>query len=118
MSENNLGLTSPSIIHIIGTIKAIQKRMKDDDIAHLEYMRAYDLLSQEFNDFFDKHTAIFTKVIRGEDLRTIGTVLYYRDKVDKGLITESQVSNLLAEKYLPPNLKAESDAKLKEMRKE
>lgn len=108
-------ITTPEVIYIMKTIKQIQKRMKDPDIINLEYIMVYSQLSKEFNDFFNKYTSIFVKVIRGEDLRTVATILYYKDKVAKGLLTEEELSNMLAEKFLPPDLKRESDTKIKEM---
>lgn len=117
ISNNDLmNITTPSVIQIMKTIKAIQNRMKDPDIIGLEYIRVYEKLGEEFNDFFDNHTIIFTKVIKGEDLNTVASVLYYRDKVERGLITEDQLSELLAKRYLPAHLKKESDAKIKEMK--
>ena len=109
-------ITSPNVVYIMRTIKAIQKRMKDPDIVNLEYIRVYDTLGKEFLDFFDNNTAIFTKVIRGENLNTIASVLYYKDKVDRGLITEEQVSNMLMKKFLPTQLREEAEAKMKEMK--
>ena len=109
-------ITSPNVVYIMRTIKAIQKRMKDPDIVNLEYIRVYDALGKEFLDFFDNNTAIFTKVIRGENLNTIASVLYYKDKVDRGLMTEEQVSNMLMKKFLPPKLQEDAEAKMKEMK--
>lgn len=117
ISDNELReIKSPNVLNVMRTIKAIQKRMKDPDVTNLEYIYVYDKLGKEFSDFFEKHNVIFTKVIRGENLNTIASVLYYKDKVDRGLMTESQISDMLAKKYLPANLKAESDAKINEMR--
>lgn len=116
VSNNELKeIISPNVIYIMKTIKAIQRRMKDPDMVNQEYIRVYDALGREFSDFSDKYTAIFTKIIRGENLNTVASVLYYKDKVDRGLMTEEELSSMLAEKYLPTHLKAESDAKIKEM---
>ena len=109
-------ITTPSVIYIMKTIKEIQKRMKDPDIAKLEYIRVYDQLGREFDDFFNSYTGIFVKVIRGESLSTLASVLYYKDKVAKGVITEEELADKLANKYLPANLKSESDARLKELK--
>ena len=109
-------ITSPNVINILRTIKAIQKRMKDPDIVGLEYIRVYDKLGKEFQVFFDSYTKIFTTVIRGENLNTVASVLYYKDKVERGLMTEEQVSDLLANKYLPSHLKKESDANIQKMK--
>ncbi|XWV26244.1 hypothetical protein QJ857_gp0832 [Tupanvirus soda lake] len=117
ISNNELcDITTPSVIYIMKTIKSIQKRMKDPDVVNLEYIRVYDKLGKEFPEFFDKYTAIFTKVIRGENLNTVASVLYYKDKVERGLMTEQQLSDMLAKKFLPSHLKEESDAKIKEMK--
>ena len=109
-------ITTPDVMYIMQTIKAIQKRMKDPDIVNLEYIRVYDQLGKEFDDFFNSYTGIFVKVIRGENLSTLASVLYYKDKVARGLITEEELADKLAHKYLPANLKSESDARLKELK--
>lgn len=110
-------ITTPEIIYILRTIKQIQKRMKDPDIANLDYINVYDQLGREFDYFFNRYTSIFVKVVRGESLSTVAAILFYRDKMAKGLITEEQLSDMLAKKYLPENLKKESDARIKEMKK-
>jgi hypothetical protein len=110
------GITSPEIIYIMTTIKRIQQRMKDPEIAKLEYIRVYDQLGKEFDAFFERYTGIFVKVIRGENLSTLASVLFYKDQVLRGLMTEEELADQLASKYLPANLKKESDAKLKEMK--
>lgn len=114
--EELKNITTPDVIKIMKTIKAIQKRMKDPDIRDLEYIYVYDKLGKEFNDFFEKNITIFTKVIRGENLDIVASALFYKDKVEKGIITETQLSELLAEKFLPAHLKKESDLKIKEMK--
>ncbi len=111
-----LGITTPWVIDMMLTIKAIQKRMKDPDVAGLEYIRVYDKLGKEFQQFFDENTKIFTKVIRGESFNTIGPILYYKDQIARGLLSESELSNRLADKFLTKEQKAESDAKIKEMK--
>lgn len=116
MTDDIKCISSPNLINILRTIKAIQKRMKDPEIKNLEFIQMYDKLGKEFEDFFNKHTKIFTMVIKGENLRILASVLYYKDKIEKGLMTEQQLSEMLAEKYLPSHLKAEADARIKEMR--
>lgn len=113
--SKELGITSPHTVYMLKTIKNIQKRMKDPDIVNLEYVRVYDILGKEFSYFADVHTRIFTKVIRGESFNTIAPILFYKDKIEKGSMTEQELSNMLAEKYIPKHLKEESDAKIKEM---
>lgn len=116
MNSTMKSITSPNVMYIIKTIKDIQKRMKDSDVENLEYIEVYDKLGKEFLYFFDTYTNIFTKVVKGEDLHTIASALYYKDKIEKGLITEPQLSELLANKYLPSHLKEEADAKIKMMK--
>lgn len=114
-SEQLKSIISPEIKWIIITIKHIQKRMKDPDLRNLEYIKVYDLLSKEFNSFFERYTGIFVRVIKGEDLKILASVLYYKDQVERGLITEAELSDKLATKYLPKHLKEEADARMKNL---
>jgi hypothetical protein len=115
-NEDLKGIRSPEILYIMRTIKLIQKRMKDPDIKNLEYVRVYDQLGREFDSFFNRYTGIFISVIRGENLQTLASVLYYKDQELRGLTTEAEVADKLANKYFTPAQKAASDAKLKEMK--
>jgi len=110
--------SAPTTLYIIKTIKEIQKRMKDPDIVNLEYIRVYDTLGSEFIEFFETYTKIFTIVIKGEDLKPLAEILYYTNKVYIGEITEAELSEKLSTKFLPANLKKESDAKILEMRRD
>jgi hypothetical protein len=116
--EEMTQIKSPYVLAIIKIIKQIQARMKDPDLKDLEYSRLYDTLSKEFDEFFNKFTNIFIKVTRGESLDIIAANLYYLDQVVQGKISEAQVADMLATQYLPAHLKADSDAKLKEMKEE
>ena len=116
--EELLRITSPKILCIMKTIKSIQNRMKDVDNANLQYIEIYDKLGKEFSDFADSYTTIFTKVIRGENLNLIASVLYYRDKMEQGLITEAELGDMLSKKYMPANLKTESDKIIGQMRED
>lgn len=109
-------ITTPSVLYIMKTIKEIQKRMKDPDLVKSEYIEVYTKLGEEFSEFADNHTRIFTKVVRGENLNTIASALYYKDKISKGLMSEEQLSDMLATKYLPNHLKEEADTKIKELK--
>ncbi|AGF85309.1 hypothetical protein QJ854_gp473 [Moumouvirus goulette] len=113
---DKFGITDPRVIEIMKTIKLIQKRMKDPDLINLEYIMVYDILGKEFLYFSDRYTEIFTKVIRGEKMDIIASILHYMDKIYKGNMTESELSEMLANKFLPANLKADADAKIKEMK--
>lgn len=116
MTEINNIIKTPSVLNLLETIKKIQKRMKDPDIANLEYIHVYDKLGKEFDDFFNQYTSIFVKVIKGEDLKIIASVLYYKDQVLRGLVTEEVLSDKLATMYLPPELKKDADLKMKELK--
>lgn len=109
-------ISSPQIKNIILTIKQIQKRMKDPDIVDLEYIQVYDILGREFDDFFNRYTHIFTLVIRGDNLSTLAQILYYKDKVIRNEMNESDVTEMVATKFLPKHLKDESDTKIKQMK--
>ncbi|AKI80118.1 hypothetical protein QJ850_gp581 [Acanthamoeba polyphaga mimivirus] len=90
--------------------------MKDPEIASLEYIRMYDVLGKEFYHFSERYTKIFTDVLQKKNLNTVVSVLYYKDKVERGELTEEQLQNMLAEKYLPKHLKEEADSRIKEMK--
>lgn len=114
--EELLKVTSPKILYIMKTIKSIQSRMKEPNNANLQYIEMYDKLGKEFSHFFDTYTTIFTKVIRGENLNLLASVLYYNDKVERGLITEAQLSDMLSKRYMPAHLQAESNKIVNQMR--
>ncbi|BCS83171.1 hypothetical protein QLL95_gp0952 [Cotonvirus japonicus] len=116
-STEILGITTPYIIDILKTIKKIQLRMKDPDLISMDYISVYDTLGKEFSVFSDKYTKIFTDVVQKKNLNTTASVLYYKDKVERGLMSEEELQNMLAEKFLPKHLKEESDAKILEMKK-
>ena len=117
-NEQLLSVKSPEVIYILQTIKKIQQRMKDPEILQMEFIRRYDKLSYEFNEFFERYTGIFARVVKGENLDVLASVLYQRDQVLRGIITEGELSNKLAEKYLTKEQKADADQKLKEMKAE
>ena len=117
-TEQISSIKSPEVVYILQTIKKIQQRMKDPEILQMEFIRRYDKLSYEFNEFFERYTGIFARVVKGENLDVLASVLYQRDQVLRGIITEEELSNKLAEKYLTKEQKADADKKLKEMRAE
>jgi len=117
-TEQISSIKSPEVVYILQTIKKIQQRMKDPEILQMEFIRRYDKLSYEFNEFFERYTGIFARVVKGENLDVLASVLYQRDQVLRGIITEEELSNKLAEKYLTKEQKADADQKLKEMRAE
>jgi hypothetical protein len=117
ISDSQLkSIASPDLIYIMTTIKQIQRRMKDPDVVNLEYIRVYDQLGREFDHFFNRYTGIFIRVIKGEDLSILAAVLYYKDQVRQGKISEADLADKLAKKYMPAHLKEDSDRKLTEMR--
>ena len=111
----SVGITSPQVIYIMKTIKAIQKRMKDPDLVNVEYIRVYDKLSYEFEYFIEKYTDIFTRVVRGEKLGTTSSVLFHKNKMDIGETNQEKLRDALMEKYWPEDLKKEAKEKMKEM---
>ena len=101
LKKNIAGIRSKNILEVIENIKKIQKRMLDPDLVDAPYVETYGTLSQEFSDFFNTHTNIFSKVVRGDDLMTVAQALFYKDKVNMGQMKESDLSQILADKYLP-----------------
>lgn len=92
-------LSSPQVLYIIDTIKKIQKRMKEPDLINSPYIEVFDTISKEFSSFSDNYTYIMTLVVKGENLNTVASILYYKDLHEKGLITEEELANSLAKKY-------------------
>lgn len=118
ISENDFNqFTSQSVIQTLKWIKMLQKRMKESDVFFLEYAYLHNKMADEFEDFFKLHPETFVKVLRGQDLTTIAAALYYKDKIYKGEMTESELSDKLATKFLPPELKKIADEKMKELKR-
>lgn len=97
-------IESPEIVYILKSIKSIQNRLADDDIKGLEYIVVYDKLSKEFDYFFTTYTKLYVSVLKNENMNTIVSCLYYKDKVLRGIIREEDLSNFLAAKYIPESL--------------
>lgn len=114
----SIDFANPTLLQIVTTIKSIQKRMKDPDLVNAEYIYVYDKLGKEFPYLFDNHTAIFTKVIRGEDLYVVAANLYYKDKIDRGLFTEAELRELLAKKYLGDDLSKKAAEEVERLKSE
>lgn len=106
--EELCGIT-PSILHIIKTIKQIQERKRDPAISKLEFTEMYSILSEEFSDFADQYTTIFSTVIRGERLDMVARSLYYKDQLLRGLITEEEIADKIAATVIPLNLRTDVD---------
>ena len=104
MNVNDLTIKTDTIRNILSTIKKIQKRMLDDDLVNKEYVYVYNKLCNEFSDFSDKYTKIFMDVVQGNDLRTISETLYFKDKVLTGEMTESDISDIITNRFLPKHL--------------
>jgi len=108
-------IQTPYVIYLLKTIKAIQNRAKDPDLADAQFAVVYDTLSREFNDFFEQHGRMFAKILRGEGSSTIAAIMFYKDQICRGLMTEAELSDKLATHFIPENLKKEADEKIKEM---
>lgn len=116
MSNPLMSISSPDVLYIITNIKLIQQRMKDPEIVNMEYIRIYDTLSREFDDFFMKYTGIFARVTKGESLNVLASALYYKNKIEKGDMTESALSDKLASIYLTEGQKKDADERIKVMK--
>jgi hypothetical protein len=109
-------ITEPEMVNIILTMKQIRTRMKHPSVKHLDFIHMYDQLGREFNDFFERYTGIFVKIIKGDDLRVLVSALYYKDRISKGLTTEAALADRLATIHIGEDKKKESDIRLKEMK--
>lgn len=109
------GIKCKNILYIIATIKRIQSRMKDSDMVDKDFVTVYNKLAHEFVPFSDDYAKIFDNVVKGKNINQIANLLFYKDRVDRGLTSESVVSNVVAERFLPTDLKTQSDIKIREM---
>ena len=115
---NNLtDIVSEPVIEKIKKIKEILKRSKEEDLQRLDFAHRYEKLVAEFPEFVEKHPSIFNKILREESMDIIAASLYYRDRIDRGLMTERELGDMLATQYFPKHLKEESDAKINDMNK-
>lgn len=110
-------ITSARVLAIIDTIKRMQNRMKSRDLINEDFAIVYSTLSDEFPIFFENNPEIFKLIVskNKQNLQILTQILYCRDRVDNGLMTEGELSETLSKIYLPKNLKEDSDKKLKEM---
>lgn len=120
-------IISPSVKFLYDTVRAIRKRIEEPGIRTLTFPEIYQKMSEEFPTFADQQPRMFVRLIETTKPETseaqkktiidnIVSVLYYRDRVVRGLMTEEEVADIVAGKYLTPELKAESDRRLKAMR--
>jgi predicted unusual protein kinase regulating ubiquinone biosynthesis (AarF/ABC1/UbiB family) len=120
-------ILTPSIRHLFDTVRAIRKRLLDPKLSSLSFPEIYQKLSDEFPSFSSEQPRMFVRLVETTKPETtpeerqkifdrITSILYYRDKVMRGLMTEEEVADIVAGKFLTPELKAESDRRLKEMR--
>ena len=97
-------IQSESVRKLVKTIKSIQKRMMDSDLVSAEYITVYSVLSEEFKDFSDSYPELFKKVTSGTDIQTVSSILYFRDRYERGLITEEQLAQMLNKRYIPAHI--------------
>lgn len=95
-------IKSSEVKHIIRTIKQIQTALKEEQYKDKEYIQVYADLSMRFDKFSEKYPSIFNNAISNdtEKLRTLAQILYFKDKVAQGSMQESEVANMVADKYL------------------
>lgn len=120
-------IISPSVKILFDTVRAIKIRINQNDVKTLSFPEIYQKMTDEFPTFASQQPRMFVRLIettkpemtpveKQKVMDNICSVLYYRDKVVRGLITEEEVADIVAGRYLTPELKAESDRLLKKMR--
>lgn len=111
-------IKSTQIIYIISSIKNIQHRMLEPELINADYATVYSVLQSEFNDFYEKYDKIFKLVVDGENLYTVASILYFKNKCDQGLASEQEVADMVNSKFIPENLLNESKAAMETARNE
>lgn len=91
---------------LLRTIKQFQWRMKEPDLMSASYAEACEILQDEFPEFSKNYNSIFLMLMRGDKYDALATVLYYRSKVANGEMQEEKLANMVADKYIPKELRA------------
>ena len=111
--ENETDLTSfPDIDEFLDKVVVILEKMVTGDMIelkknnHSEYVMN---MEKEFPEFSVRYYSLFMKIISGDDITPLMSMLYAIDQVKKGNLSledaEKQVGNDLACKYIYPNFK-------------
>lgn len=93
------------LMELLFTIKQFQSRMKEPDLMSASYAEACEILQDEFPEFSKNYNSIFLMLLRGDKYDTLATVLYHRSRVLNGEIQEEELANMLADKYIPKELR-------------
>ena len=96
---NKLNGTS---LYILKTVKDIQKRMLDPDLVDKEFAINCNVLSIEFNDFFEKYPNIFSLIIKGKDPYVVAQIIYFYSKYMNGEKTEKEIADMVFGKLHRP----------------
>jgi hypothetical protein len=112
-------LQSKQVIYILTVIKYMQKRMCEPDIRIMNFARAYDTLSKDKNleHFFNRYTSIYIKVLENKlpSMRVLAGTLFFLDQNYQGKISEAELADILASKFMDENQKKESDKAVKQL---
>ena len=116
-------IKSDQIVYILQMIKYMRTRMKEPEIKSMNFARAYDTLGKDpmLDHFFDRYTKLFIQVLENKpgDLQMMVTLLYYKDMMNQGKITQTEVDVLskeLAKKHMPQHLYDESNKNITDLK--
>ena len=103
----------PDSVELLANVQEILKVMKETEMIKLKKndVKQYEIvMKSKFPQFSDRYIAIFDKIISGEDLSILFTMLATLDRIKSGELTQEQgekcVGELLNKKYVYPKMKS------------
>lgn len=102
----------PDSVELLANVQEILKVMNETEMIKLKKndVKQYEMIMKsKFPQFSDRYIAIFDKIISGEDLTMLFTMLATLDRIKSGELTQEQgekcVGEILNKKYVYPKIK-------------
>jgi len=102
----------PNSVELLANVQEILKVMSETQMIKLKKndVKQYEMvMKSKFPEFSDRYMAIFDKIISGEDLTILFTMLATLDRIKSGELTQEQgekcVGELLNKKYVYSKIK-------------
>lgn len=91
-----------SVTSIISNIKHIKHLMNQPEYSKLSFGQLHLKLVKipRVGEFQMNNSTIFNMVISKRDLTTIASILYYKNKVDSGVMTSEELASKVSQKYV------------------
>lgn len=110
----------PDVGNVLDKVMEILEYMLDDSIKKMKSSNINEYnshMENKFSEFSNRYYGLFQKIISGEDITPLLSMLASIDKVKSGSATletvEEQLGEELANKYIYPNLTNDQKKKIK-----